>query len=352
MTICRHFGTCGGCSYQDLPLDAYRALKRSMVVDALGRHGFACADVHDTVEVPPNSRRRATFKIARHGGEVLVGFHAAHSHDIVDMQECLVIASKLFAFVSGLRKIMGEILHDGESAEVHATDSDGGTDVAIEWRRKISPAITAQIAGWAAKLKLARVTANGHRLAEYATPSVQFGKARVQFPPESFLQPTREGEDALLAKVRAALAKAKNIADLFSGCGTFTLPLAERSRVHAVELNRAALAALEAASRATQGLKPVSTEARDLFKTPLSGAELTPFDAVLLDPPRVGALAQIRALAASSVPRIAYVSCNAESFARDARILVNSGYRMGAVTPVDQFLWSSHIELVAAFARS
>jgi 23S rRNA (uracil1939-C5)-methyltransferase len=183
-------------------------------------------------------------------------------------------------------------------------------------------------------------------------PSVRFGKAGVLLPLESFLQPTCEGEDALLAKVREALKKAKSIADLFSGCGTFALPLAERARVHAVELDRAALGALSMAARATQGLKPITTEARDLFKNPLSGAELKPFEGVLLDPPRAGALAQIRALAVSSVPRISYVSCNAESFARDARILVNGGYKMGAVTPVDQFLWSSHIELVAAFARS
>ncbi len=352
MTICRHFGICGGCSYQDLPLDAYRVFKRSMVVDALARHGFSDANVQDVIEVPQNSRRRATFKIAKRAGQVVVGFHVAQSHDIVDMHECLVITPKLFALVAGLRNMMGEILHDGENAEAHATDSESGIDLAIVWQRKISTAITAQIANWAGRLKLARVTANGEPLVEFAAPAIRFGKATVVLPPESFLQPTREGEDALLAKVRGALAKSKTIADLFSGCGTFALPLAERARVHAVELDRAALAALSKAARATQGLKPITTEARDLFKSPLSGSELQPFDAVLLDPPRIGAQAQIRALAVSSVPRIAYVSCNAESFARDARTLVNGGYKMSAVMPVDQFLWSSHIELVAAFARS
>jgi 23S rRNA (uracil1939-C5)-methyltransferase len=165
------------------------------------------------------------------------------------------------------------------------------------------------------------------------------------------LQPTHEGEAALREKILAGVKNAKTIADLFAGCGTFTFALAEKAKVHAVELDKPALAAIAAAVRATQGLKPITTEARDLFKAPLSGDELKPFDAVVMDPPRAGAQAQATALAASSVRRIAYASCNAESFGRDARILVAGGYKLGAVTPVDQFLWSSHIELVAAFAR-
>jgi 23S rRNA (uracil1939-C5)-methyltransferase len=173
----------------------------------------------------------------------------------------------------------------------------------------------------------------------------------VALSPETFLQPTADGEAALRARVVAAVRNAKAVADLFAGCGTFTFPLAEKAKVHAVELDKPAIAAIAAAAKATQGLKPVTTEARDLFKLPLSGDELKPYDAVVLDPPRAGAQAQARALAASSVRRIAYVSCNADSFARDARILLDGGYKPGAVTPVDQFLWSSHIELVAAFTR-
>ena len=352
MKICRHFGVCGGCAFQDMPDDAYRALKRSSVVDALARQGIADADVRDVVAVPPFTRRRASFKIAKRVGAVQIGFHAAGSHAIVDMHECLVLTPALFGSVAPLREIMAVILADGEHAELHATDTDSGLDLAIRWQRKLNTAITSQFARWASQHKVARVTANGHMLVELAAPSVTFGKAHVVLPVGSFLQPTREGEAVLLEKVREALKNAKAIADFFSGCGTFALPLAEQARVHALDSEKSALSALAAAARATGGLKPVTTEARDLFKIPLSGDELKPFDAVLLDPPRAGAQAQVRALAAAHIRRIAYVSCNPDSFARDARILTDAGYRMGAITPVDQFLWSSHIELVAAFTGS
>ena len=351
MTICRHFGTCGGCAFQDMPDDAYRALKRSFVVDALAQHGLADVEVGSTIEVPPHTRRRAVFKAAKRGGAVQIGFYAAQSHAIVDMHECLVVAPRLFALVGALRALFATLLNDGEDIEVHATDSDTGTEIAMRWQRKPTPAISAEVARWAQANKVARVTLNGNIAAEFATPTVQFGKARVTLPPESFLQPTREGEAALRRHVLAAVKSAKNVADLFAGCGTFTFPLAEKARVHAVELDKPALASIATAARATQGLKPITTEARDLFKLPLSGDELKAFDAVVLDPPRAGALAQARALAASSIRRVAYVSCNPETFARDARILADGGYKPGAVTPVDQFLWSSHIELVAGFAR-
>jgi 23S rRNA (uracil1939-C5)-methyltransferase len=352
MKLCRHFGVCGGCSFQEMPDDAYREFKRGGVIDALAKHGLAAVAVNSTVEVPPKTRRRAVFKIAKRGGAVQAGFHAAQSHDIVDMHECLVVTPRLFAFVAQLREMMGMVLNDGENAEVHATDSDTGIDAAIRWERKLNTTSTAQIATWAAKYRLARVTANGQIITGTAAPQITFGKARVSLPLDSFLQPTREGEAALLAKVREALKGAKSIVDFFAGCGTFSLPLAEGARVHAVELDKSAVAALADAARNTQGLKPVTAEARDLFKIPLSGDELKPFDAALLDPPRAGAQAQVRALATSKIRRIAYVSCNADSFARDARVLVDNGYRLGSVTPVDQFLWSSHIELVAAFTRS
>ena len=182
---------------------------------------------------------------------------------------------------------------------------------------------------------------------ELTRPAVSFGKARVALPPRAFLQPTREGEAALQTLVAAALPDAKQIVDLFSGCGTFALPLAETMRVHAVELERSLLEALGEAVRHTQGLKPLTTEERDLFKLPLTPPELKRFDAVLLDPPRAGALAQVKEITASTIKRVVYVSCNPQSFARDARLLIEAGFKMGPVTPVDQFLWSDHVELVA-----
>lgn len=351
MNVCRHFGLCGGCAFQDMPDDAYRALKRSFVVDALAQHGLESTEVDSVVAVKPATRRRAVFKIAKRSGAVLAGFHAAQSHAIVDMHECLVLTPRLFALVGQLRELFVVLLNDGEDVEAHVTDTDTGPDIALRWSRRPTPAISADLARWAQENRIARVTLNGNIATEFATPAVTFGKARVTLPPESFLQPTQEGEAALRDHVCAVVKNAKSVADLFAGCGTFTFPLAEKARIHAVELDKPALSAMAAAARATQGLKPITTEARDLFKLPLSGEELNPYDAVVLDPPRAGAQAQAKALAASKVRRVAYVSCNAETFARDARILVDGGYKLGAVTPVDQFLWSSHIELVAGFAR-
>jgi len=263
-----------------------------------------------------------------------------------------VLTPKLFELVEPLRELMNALLGEGEKAELHVTESDSGPDVAIRWSRKLTSTISARIAQWVSRKAVARVTANGEVATELAPPTITLGKAQVAMPPECFLQPTREGEAALLLHVREAMKGAKTIADLFAGLGTFALPLAEHARVHAVEQDKAALGALASAARATQGLKPLTTEARDLFRQPLIGDELKAFDALVLDPPRAGAVAQARALAASRVRRIAYVSCNAESFARDARILVDGGYKPNFVTPVDQFLWSSHIELAASFART
>ena len=350
MKLCRHFGICGGCAYQDMPDADYRVLKRNLVIEALVRHGFVDAIVEDALEVAPATRRRAVFKLAKKSGATLIGFHAARSHAIVDMHECLVMTPALTSLVPRLREAMSPLLREDEDAELHVTDTDDGFDVAVKWSR--ARKLQGEIARMAEKLGLARVTAGSEILVELAQPSVAFGKARVALPPGSFLQPTREGEAALQSRVASILKGSKHVADLFAGCGTFTLPLAERASIHAVDADGPALEALGRAARAVQGLKPVTIEKRDLFKRPLFQVEIARFDAVVLDPPRAGAAAQASQLAASRVPRIAYVSCNAGSFARDARTLVDAGYRMGAVLPVDQFLWSSHIELVAGFTKA
>ena len=347
---CRHFGICGGCTLQDLPDGEYRARKRDEVVRALAKHGVE-AEVGEIIEVPPKSRRRAVLNVARRAGVVEVGFHPLRSHAIVDMHECLVLTPALFALTAALREAMPALLVDGQDLEARATEAANGLDIAFRAQPKLTPERIATLARLAPQLKAIRITWNAALAFERAAPVVRLGKADVKLPPDTFLQPSRAGEAALQARVLEAVAGAKTVADLFSGCGTFALPLAERARVHAVEKEQAMLDALAAAARATPGLKPVTTARRDLFKIPLGPAELAPFDAVVLDPPRAGAEAQARQLAAAAVPRLAYVSCDAQSFARDAAILVAGGYRLEAVTPVDQFLWSSHIELVAAFAR-
>jgi 23S rRNA (uracil1939-C5)-methyltransferase len=327
----------------------YRAFKRKLVADALARHGID-APVEETAEVPPYSRRRAVFKIARKD-DTAVGFHAQKSHTVVDMHECLVLAPRLFASVAVLRAIAADLLPANGHAEVHATLADNGLDLSFRASIGLTPARAALLGKAAPKLGAIRILWNGALAYESAPPRVAFGKAEALLPPETFLQPTHEGEAILRARVLQTLNGAKSVADLFAGSGTFALALAERMRVHAVEREGEMLEALAAAARRAQGLKPVTTEKRDLFKRPLSPAELSRFDAVVLDPPRAGAMAQAEVLAASNVARIAYVSCDAASFARDAAVIVRGGYRLAAVLPVDQFLWSGHIELVASFDR-
>jgi 23S rRNA (uracil1939-C5)-methyltransferase len=347
---CIHFGICGGCTLQDIDEASYRAHKREAIVRALTKRRLN-AEVAEVISVPPATRRRAVFKIAKRQGATELGFHALKSHTIVDMRECLVLTPPLVRLASRLRLLLNNLLANGQNAEAHVTAAGNGIDIAFRANVQMKPAIASAFAQWSPESETIRVTWNGALAFESAIPTIHFGTADVKLPPHSFLQPTEAGEAALRVQVLSALKGAKSIADLFAGCGTFTLPLAAHARVHAVEKEETMLKALIAAARATPGLRPVTTAKRDLFKVPLNTNELGQFDAVTLDPPRAGAEKQVMQLAKSKVERIAYVSCNAESFARDARILVDGGYDMGMVTPVDQFLWSEHIELVTAFAR-
>lgn len=317
------------------------------------------AEVLAPVIVPPRSRRRAVFKIKSLPEGLHIGFHAAKSHTVIDMHQCDVLTPGLFALVAGLRERLEPLFGVGEAAELHVTETDTGFDCALRWRGGLTPALTAALSKALAGLGIARLTMGRDLVFEAAAPKVSLGGVPVMLPPNPFLQSTREGEEALQDRVLKIVGKAKTVADLFSGVGTFALPLAKKARVHAVEQDKAALAALIQAAKCYPagapsraggpGLKPITTEARDLFKLPLTAVELAPYDAVVLDPPRAGAEAQARVLAKSKIPVVAYVSCDAASFARDAAILAAGGYKIGPVTPIDQFLWSSHIELVAGF---
>ena len=351
MNLCRHFGICGGCSLQDLSEGDYRAYKRDAVVKALTRVGLGNLLVEETRLVPEKSRRRAVFKFGKEQGRVVAGFHAAKSHAIVDMRECLVLTPALLHLANLLRDKFGPVLAEGEKAEVHVTETDAGLDLAFRWRRKLTPQLTTEITRASTGADIARIIFNGEILSERLKPQIAIDHIPVVPPPHAFLQASREGEVALQGRVLALMEGAKTIADLFAGLGTFTLPLARHARVHAIEQDGEALAALAEAARQAKGLKPVTTEKRDLFKLPLTPLELNRFDAVVLDPPRAGAEAQAKALAASKVRRIAYVSCDAASFARDAAILAEAGFRAGPVQPVDQFLYSNHVELVGGFSR-
>jgi len=300
--------------------------------------------------VPPRSRRRAAFKIKRLPQGLHIGFHAAKSHTVIDMHHCDVLTPGLFALVGALRQKLEPLFGVGETAELHVTETDTGFDGALAWRAGLTPTLTSALSSSLSGLGIARLTMNRQTVFENALPSVHLGGVKVILPPDPFLQSTAEGEAALQARVLEAIGKAKMVADLFAGCGTFALPLARKAKVHAVEQDKPALAALAEAAKSS-GLKPVTTEVRDLFKLPLTVPELKPYDAVVLDPPRAGAEGQAVQLAKSRVRAIAYVSCDAASFARDAALLAAGGYKIGPVTPIDQFLWSSHIELVGSFIR-
>ena len=333
-----------------MPHDAYVAAKRGIVVDALARAGVT-AEVSPVIETPLHARRRAVFKIRSLPEGLHIGFHAAKSHTIVDMHQCDILTPRLFALVDKLRIKLEPIFGVGEVAELHVTECDNGFDAAFRWSRNLTPNLITLLSQALSGAGIIRLRLGKDAVFETATPAIMLGPAIVKLPPDAFLQPTRQGEAALQAHVLAMTAKAKTVLDLFCGLGTFALPLAVRAKVHAVENEKPMLDALATAFRATKGLKPVTTEVRDLFKRPLTPLELNAFDAVVLDPPRAGAETQARALAASKICRVVYVSCDAATFARDAAILVAGGFAPRPVTPVDQFLFSSHIEVVGSFER-
>lgn len=352
---CAHFGRCGGCALQQLDDKIYADWKRSLVVEALGHRGFNDAAVAQTLVSPPNSRRRARFHVLHRGREgVALGFFGRGTNDVVDMVECHVLTPEIMSFLPPLRHFLGTFLKPGNKAAVQVTESDSGLDVWFETTRQLSLDIRMDVADFAQRSDLARVSWGEKQelVTERRTPVVRFGDVPVALPPGAFLQATAAGEKALVAAVLDAAKGAKRVADLFAGCGTFTLPLARHARVLAAEGEGILTGALKRAADMAQGLQEVTVERRDLFRRPLSVSDLGVFDAVVFDPPRVGAALQAQELAASNVATIVAVSCNPATFARDARTLVTGGYVMDVVQPVDQFLWSPHVEMVAVFRKA
>ena len=346
---CVHFGRCGGCSLQHVSRPAYLEWKRDLVVTALKQRGFADVPVDEIHAVAPATRRRANFKARSTGSVVELGFYEAGSRILVDLSECSILVPELARLMPRLRIRLAKLLRANETADLLVTASDSGIDLTLSLQRKRDVDVLMALSGMASALGLARLTWNDEDVAIAEAPTLQVGRFTVRLPPGAFLQPTKEGEKALQGLVVAAATDARQVADLFSGCGTLSLALAERHPVHAVDSLSSHVDALMAAGR--QGRAKVTGEARDLFRRPLLPTELARFDAVVLDPPRPGASAQAKALAASRVPKVLYVSCSAASFARDARLLADGGYSLTRVVPIDQFLWSPHVELFAEFSR-
>jgi 23S rRNA (uracil1939-C5)-methyltransferase len=355
--VCRHFPECGGCQLQQLSEAAYADYVRDRVAGALAGQGISADEIAPAHISPPGTRRRAAMRVLRLGKAIQIGFSTQGSHRIVDMHECHVLDPRLFALVAPLRQLFAAMLGKEKAGTVDLTLVDQGVDVALTGIAPKGLEQTEALLDFARGHALARLMLEGEdgpmTLWEPDPVTVSFGALAVAFPPRAFLQATADGEAALLGEVRRGLAEAKMVADLFAGLGTFALSVADDvpgRKVYAAEAARTHVLALQGGGNRLPGR--IFPEHRDLFRRPLTPKELDRFEAVVLDPPRAGAEEQVRELAASRAPRIVYVSCNPPSFARDAKILVEGGYRLERVLPVGQFRWSTHVELVGTFSRS
>jgi 23S rRNA (uracil1939-C5)-methyltransferase len=347
---CRHFGVCGGCVAQHMDETLYADWKRSIVVDALRQRGLE-AEVAPLVRIGAGTRRRAVLAARREARGIMLGYHRRRSHDLFALEECPVLEPAIVNSLQGLCSIAAAL----GRAEVRLTvlSTPAGLDVATDaGGPTIDPRTAAALAQLASTHRVARISIGSETILHRSSPALDLGGIAVTPPPGTFAQAVAEAEAVMIERVAAAVGKSRRVADLFAGIGTFALPLARTARVLAVDGDERALAALADAARRASGLKPIETRRRDLFREPLSSKELEDIDAVVLDPPRAGARAQAEALAKSAVPVVVAVSCDPGTLARDARILVDGGYTLDSVTPVDQFLFSAHVEAVAVLRRS
>jgi 23S rRNA (uracil1939-C5)-methyltransferase len=347
---CPHYRTCGGCQLQHAS-DAFVAdWKMDVVRTALEAQGLE-APMRGIATSPARSRRRATLHGRRTKGGVIVGFHGRASGTLVAVPDCRVLSPAIMAAFAALETLTALAASRRSEVDLAVTETATGLDLAVTGALPLKRENLPEAVTLAEAHDLARLSWNGEVVAERRPPALRIGPRTVPLPPGAFLQATKEGEATLTADVAEAVGDARRIVDLFSGCGTFALPFSAQAEVHAVEGDGALLAALDRGWRSAGGGRRVTTEIRDLFRNPLRPDELAHFDAAVIDPPRAGAAAQTEALAASSLARIAAVSCNPVTFARDAKVLVRAGFRLDWVQVVDQFRWSPHVELAAAFRR-
>ncbi len=344
--FCKHYERCGGCQLQHWREEPYRLWKADLVEQQLAGRGIG-TKVSTLIDAHGAGRRRVSIHARRKEGVVTAGFMEARSHVLLDIDRCPILVpalSRAFDIARGLAAKLGD-------CDVALTATDTGIDASVKAERKVLQQEHAKLASLIADLSLARLSVNGELMGTAATPRLLMGKANVSVPPGGFLQATAEGEAVLAQLVMDGVGRAKQVADLFCGIGPFAFRLAERGKVEAFDNDRAAIAALNAAAKSTPGLKPVIGAVRDLFREPVVANEMKAYDAVVFDPPRAGAEAQARQLAKSKVKTVVAVSCDAASFARDAAILIEGGYRLTKLTAVDQFKWSSHVEVVGVFQR-
>ena len=347
---CRHYGECGGCAVQTLRHEAYATWKRSLVEKALRNAGLDFA-VGSFIDAHGAGRRRATFHARFDEGEARVGFMAARSHRLVEIDACPLLTADLALAPQAAHVIARAVARRHKPLDFVVTATPEGLDIDLRGAGPLTEAEQAALVAVATTLDLARLTNHGHLVWLGRSPHVDIGGVRTPLPPGAFLQATQAGEEALASSILAAARGTKNVADLFCGLGAFALRLARFSSVFACDGSAPAIAALQTAVRSATGLRPVRMESRDLFERPLTAPELASFDCVVFDPPRAGAPAQSLELAKSGVEIIIAVSCNAQSFCRDATILRDGGYSTNEITPIDQFRYSPHLEMVAVFRR-
>jgi 23S rRNA (uracil1939-C5)-methyltransferase len=349
--FCPHFGTCGGCAIQHWEDGRYRAWKRELVAATLAQAKIAC-DVHPLIDAHGLGRRRITLHARIGTHDVLkVGFSAPNSHDIIPVDRCPILDPGLSGALDAAWAIAEPLKPTGKPLDIQFTGTNSGLDVDVRGSGPLPTVMISTLSRVAEQHQLARLTRHGEMVLMRTPPTITIGKAQVALPPGSFLQASVAGEEALAALVLDHCRRGKHIADLFCGVGPFALRLAAKSRVVAFDNDAGAVAALHKAATSTSGLKPIKAETRDLFRRPLVPQELRDYDTIVFDPPRQGAQAQAQQLAASKIPVVVAVSCNVATFARDARILIDGGYTIEGVTPVDQFRHTPHIELVARFRR-
>ena len=350
------YAECGVAPMQHWADEPYLAWKRDVVIQTLAREGIE-TEVEATVAVPQASRRRlALHARSGPGGRVMLGFKARRSWRLVELNDCPVSDRALIAALPGLAKVAAPFLgHPKSAPTLHVTLTDTGLDVDVTGVEKKSGGLTADVRARAIaaahEADLARLSLDGDTLVMARQPRITFGRATVPLPPGGFLQAAPAAESAMVSRAVEAVRGTRKVADLFCGAGTFTFPLAEVASVMAADSSAASIAALKAGISTAQGLKTIDAQARDLFRRPLSPFDLKGCDAIVLDPPRAGALEQTQQLQGTKAGVVVGVSCNPQTFARDARILIDGGFRLEKVTPIDQFLWSTHVELVGVFRR-
>ncbi|MEX2650159.1 MAG: 23S rRNA (uracil(1939)-C(5))-methyltransferase RlmD [Alphaproteobacteria bacterium] len=353
---CPHFGDCGGCALQHLALEAYRTWKQGVVVEALARRGLADVPVAPLVDAAL-PRRRASFALARAPHRGIAGFHRRYASKVVDVVSCVIVEPALRDLLPRLRELVAALPSWRGPGQAVVTRTDTGIDLVLAADLRLDATERERLTRFAAAVDLARLSHQrgadvaAEPVIERRAPTLDIDGVKVVLPPGGFLQPTAAGEAAIGARIVAALGDASRVADLYAGLGTWTFRLVARARVHAVEGDGALVAALKTAATRAGLMGRVEAEARDLARRPLMAEELRRFDAVVFDPPRAGAAETAAELARSRVPVVVAVSCNPATFARDARTLVDGGYRLVEVTPIDQFRYAAHVELVGVFHR-